>query len=143
MGLIHGKATGKPLEPSALVEHALAGYTPEETAEALGVPVERVRGELRTPSIFRRLSDARVERRGAAAQVLDVAVLEAVRLLREVVNDPMAASRDRIKAATEILDRAGVERGVRLSVEGEHHARPVEQLADAELEALARRVLGA
>ncbi len=143
MGLVHGKAAQKPLEPSALVEHALAGYTPEETAQALGVPAARVRGELRTPSIFRQLSEARAERRGAAAQVLDVAVLEAVRLLREVVNDPMAASRDRIKAATEILDRAGVERGVRLAVEGEHHARPVEALADAELEALARKVLGA
>lgn len=142
MGLV-SKATQKPLEPSALVAHAAAGYTPEETAEALGVPAARVRQELRTPSIFKQLSEARVERRNAAAAVLDVAVLEAVRLLREVVNDPMAASRDRIKAATEILDRAGVERGVRLAVEADTNARPLEALADHELEALARKVLGA
>ena len=142
MGLV-SKATQKPLEASALVAHAVAGYTPEEAAEALGVPAARVRSELRTPSIFKQLSEARAERRNAASAVLDVAVLEAVRLLREVVNDSMAASRDRIKAATEILDRAGVERGVRLAVEGDNAARPLEALADHELEALARKVLGA
>lgn len=94
-------------------EHALRllidGCTPSIVADQLGVhrsTVWRWSGE---PDFQEAITRAHVERRGALAHRLDAAALQAIDTLCEVMKDASVPPGIRIRAATAILDRGGLE----------------------------------
>ncbi len=105
-----------PADRHKAAELLLAGYSIPEAAAQLGRRRETVWRWAQDPVFAGWLSEQRQARRLAVATALDDAALEAVRLLRSVLNDPGQPGSVRVRAAAELLDRAGVTSPVAVEV---------------------------
>lgn len=129
-----------------VAELLIAGNTIREIAAELRIDRSQASALSRDPLVVAEIQAAFAARRNALARTLDAATFEAVALLRAVLNGPENTTKERIKAATEILDRGGVPRGVKLDI---HNADTgtaitiddVTQLTDTELAEVARLAL--
>ena len=90
------------------IDLVLAGRSHTEVATELGCRRETVWRWSGEPAFAAEISARRVDRRGAVAAELDAGALDAVRLLRSLVGDAEAPAAARVRAAAELLDRAGV-----------------------------------
>lgn len=104
------------------IDLVLAGRSHTEVAAELGCRRETVWRWTGDPAFAAELSARRVDRRGAVAAELDAGALDAVRLLRSVVGDAEAPAAARVRAAAELLDRAGVTSTVAVEIRTENAA---------------------
>ena len=86
----------------------LAGHTTTEVAAQIGVRRETVWRYTQDPDFAAEVSRRRAERRLAVHAELDAGVREAVQMLRGLVSDPEAPHGARVRAATALMDRAGL-----------------------------------
>lgn len=121
---------GQPKRQRALAL-VLAGRSHAEVAALLRVRRETVWRWSRDPRWAAELSARRADRRAAVAGELDAAALDAVRVLRGLVNDVAAPPVARVRAAAELLDRAGVGMLVAGASQHEREGACGPQLADA------------
>ncbi len=132
-----------PADRHKAAELLLAGYSIPEAAAQLGRRRETVWRWAQDPVVAGWISEQRQARRLTVASALDDAALEAVRLLRSVLNDPGQPGSVRVRAAAELLDRAGVTSPVAVEVRSSPAPVRVDlsDLTGPELDALAERAL--
>lgn len=93
----------------AAIELMLGGKTKREVAEALGITRQAIEGwTKRNPLFAAELSRLRADRRVAVGATLDAVALDAVRVLEEVMKDKGQKGAVRVRAAAELLSRAGI-----------------------------------
>ena len=124
----------------------VAGKTYAEAADDLGVTKGAVSALAVKAEVRDAVKQAFEQRRNAVARELDGATLEALRYLRATLGDTLATTKERIKCATELLDRGGFPRGVKLDIHNESTGTTIEienvnALTDAEIEIAARAAL--
>ena len=86
----------------------LTGHSTTDIAAQVGVRRETVWRWTQDPAFAAEVSRHRAERRMTVHSELDAGVLEAVRMLRGLVNDTEAPAGARVRAATALMDRAGL-----------------------------------
>lgn len=124
----------------------IAGKTYTEIAAEMAIDIKEIRAIALIPRVREVVKATFAERRSAMVRALDGATLEALRYLRETLADPMATTKERIKCATELLDRGGLPRGVKLDIHNRDTGTTIEienvnALSDAEIEDAARLAL--
>ena len=133
------------------IDLVLAGRSHTEVAAELGCRRETVWRWSGEPAFAAELSARRVDRRGAVAAELDAGALDAVRLLRSLVGDAEAPAAARVRAAAELLDRAGVTSTVAVeirmddapeSMELQRFREALPAMSREELEAIVDRISG-
>ena len=90
------------------MELLLQGKSPPAVAAEVGVSRTSVWRWTQEPDFASKLSSTREDRRQAIAAGLDLAACDAVRVLHEVMTDERQPGAVRVRAASELLDRAGV-----------------------------------
>ena len=97
------------------------------------------------PAFAAEVSRRQAERRQAIHSELDAGVLEAVQMLRGLVADPEAPAGARVRAATALMDRAGLTPAyaVQIRHSDDQRALEAEQRQTQDPEAIARRILEA
>lgn len=142
----------KPTPAAVLVklervaEGMIAGKTIAEIARDMQVPREAVRSAAKHPEVVSAIRATFEQRRNAAARELDAGACEAVRFLRESMNDTTNTTKERIRCAVELLDRGGFGRGVRIDVHNNDTGSAIEiddvsALTDEQIEEAARIAL--
>ena len=93
------------------------------------------------PAFAAEVSRRQAERRQAIHSELDAGVLEAVQMLRGLVADPEAPAGARVRAATALMDRAGLTPAYAVEVRhrDDQHALEATEIQDPE--AMARQIL--
>jgi hypothetical protein len=86
----------------------LAGHATTAVAAQVGVRRETIWRWTQDPAFAAEVSRRQAERRQAIHSELDAGVLEAVQMLRGLVVDPEAPAGARVRAATALMDRAGL-----------------------------------
>ena len=86
----------------------LTGHSTTDIAAQVGVRRETVWRWTQDPAFAAEVTRHRAERRMTVHSELDAGVLEAVRMLRGLVNDTEAPAGARVRAATALMDRAGL-----------------------------------
>ena len=86
----------------------LAGHATTAVAAMVGVRRETIWRWTQDPAFAAEVSRRQAERRQAIHSELDAGVLEAVQMLRGLVADPEAPAGARVRAATALMDRAGL-----------------------------------
>lgn len=120
------------------IEAITRGATHAKAAREAGVARETVSRWNKLPQFVGALSEARLARRQAAMETLDETVPDCIELLAATVRNKRQPRALRMKAATELLDRAGVIRGQRVEVE--HGGVPYPAVRDLDTEELRRLV---
>jgi hypothetical protein len=90
------------------LELILAGHSVTDIASQVGVRRETVWRWRNDPSFASEVTVRQGQRRQAIHSELDAGVLEAVQMLRGLVADPEAPAGARVRAATALMDRAGL-----------------------------------
>ena len=104
-------------ERERALEMLLAGVTPPKIARDLGLSRATVWRWQRDPDFVHELRQRRDDRKEVVQCVLVDACLEAVEVLRDIMQDPKVTAGARVKAAVAILERADI--------------KPVEQPGDS------------
>ena len=132
----------QPKQQRAL-ELILAGHSVTDIASQVGVRRETVWRWRNDPSFASEVSIRQAQRRQSIHDELDAGVIESVRMLRGLVADTNAPPGARVRAATTLMDRAGLTPAYAVDVRHkndkiqEKEAKP--QLEDAER--IAREIL--
>ena len=132
----------QPKQQRAL-ELILAGHSVTDIASQVGVRRETVWRWRQDPSFASEVSVRQGQRRQAIHDELDAGVIESVRMLRGLVADTDAPPGARVRAATALMDRAGLTPAY--AVEVRHSADPAQQQAAQpqieDAERMAREIL--
>ena len=102
-----GWARHQPKQQRAL-ELILAGHSVTDIAAQVGVRRETVWRWRNDPSFASEVSIRQAQRRQSIHDELDAGVIESVRMLRGLVADTDAPPGARVRAATALMDRAGL-----------------------------------
>ncbi len=86
----------------------LAGHSTTDIAAQVGVRRETIWRWRQDPSFAAEVSVRQAQRRRSIHDELDAGVLESVKMLRGLVNDTEAPPGARVRAATALMDRAGL-----------------------------------
>ena len=121
----------------------LAGHTTTEVAAQIGVRRETVWRYTQDPAFAAEVSRRRAERRMAIHAELDAGVRQAVQMLRGLVSDPEAPPGARVRAATALMDRAGLTPAYAVQVRHSDDQRALEAEQEQALhpESIARQIL--
>ena len=132
----------QPKQQRAL-ELILAGHSVTDIASQVGVRRETVWRWRNDPSFASEVSVRQGQRRQAIHDELDAGVIESVRMLRGLVADTDAPPGARVRAATALMDRAGLTPAY--AVEVRHKAEYAQQQAAQpqieDAERMAREIL--
>jgi hypothetical protein len=93
-----------PLDVTRVIELAMAGQTYRQMSASLGVDTTTLQRTLDSPAGQRLLAAAREELVGAQARFTQTLAMAAIRYLGRVLADTDASTRDRLAAASRILD---------------------------------------
>ena len=121
------------------LELILAGHSVTDIASQVGVRRETVWRWRNDPSYASEVSVRQGQRRQAIHDVLDAGVIESVRMLRGLVADTDAPPGARVRAATALMDRAGLTPAY--AVEVRHSADHAQQQATKDPQDMAREIL--
>ena len=102
-----------------VLEALIAGASLVEAAKAAGTRPDTVSKMLARPHFAKQLEDARRERRERVARKIEGAIPDAIDTLVDIMRNTGARDMDRIRAATALLDRGGIVKGVKVEVSGE------------------------
>ena len=134
----------QPKQQRAL-ELILAGHSVTDIAAQVGVRRETVWRWRNDPSFASEISVRQAQRRQSIHDELDAGVIESVRMLRGLVADTDAPPGARVRAATALMDRAGLTPAY--AVEVRHKAEYAQQRATEQAhkdpQELARDILAA
>ena len=121
----------------------LAGHATTAVAAMVGVRRETIWRWTQDPDFAAEVSRRQAERRLAIHAELDAGVLEAVQMLRGLVADPEAPAGARVRAATALMDRAGLTPAYAVEVRhrDDQHALAATEFQDPEV--MARQILEA
>lgn len=138
--------SGTPAVVGRVTVLLVAGKTYSEIATELGMTKGAIAACAIKPEVRDAVKATFAERRAAMARELDGGTLEAIRYLRATLGDTFATTKERIKCATELLDRGGMPRGVKVDVHNRDTGTTIEidnvnALSDAEIEEAARLAL--
>ena len=132
----------QPKQQRAL-ELILAGHSVTDIAAQVGVRRETVWRWRNDPSFASEVSVRQAQRRQSIHDELDAGVIESVRMLRGLVADTDAPPGARVRAATALMDRAGLTPAY--AVEVRHKAEYAQQQAAQpqieDAERMAREIL--
>ena len=109
------------------LELILAGHSVTDIASQVGVRRETVWRWRNDPSFASEVSVRQGQRRQSIHDELDAGVIESVRMLRGLVADTDAPPGARVRAATALMDRAGLTPAY--AVEVRHSAEDAQQQA--------------
>ena len=121
----------------------LAGHATTAVAAEVGVRRETIWRWTQDPAFAAEVSRRQAERRQAIHSELDAGVLEAVQMLRGLVADPEAPAGARVRAATALMDRAGLTPAYAVEVRhrDDQQAHQATEFQDPEV--MARQILEA
>ena len=125
------------------LEPILAGHSVTDIASQVGVRRETVWRWRQDPSFASEVSVRQGQRRQSIHSELDAGVLEAVQMLRGLVADPEAPAGARVRAATALMDRAGLTPAYAVEVRhrDDQQAQQATEFQDPEV--MARQILEA
>ena len=132
----------QPKQQRAL-ELILAGHSVTDIAAQVGVRRETVWRWRNDPSFASEVSVRQAQRRQSIHDELDAGVIESVRMLRGLVADTDAPPGARVRAATVLMDRAGLTPAYAVEVrhKAEHAQQQANQQVHKDPQELARDVL--
>ncbi len=121
----------------------LAGHATTAVAAEVGVRRETIWRWTQDPTFAAEVSRRQAERRQAIHSELDAGVLEAVQMLRGLVADPEAPAGARVRAATALMDRAGLTPAYAVEVRHRDDQHALETTENQDPEVMARQILEA
>ena len=121
----------------------LAGHATTAVAAEVGVRRETIWRWTQDPAFAAEVSRRQAERRQAIHSELDAGVLEAVQMLRGLVADPEAPAGARVRAATALMDRAGLTPAYAVEVRHRDDQRAHQATEFQDPEVMARQILEA
>jgi hypothetical protein len=135
-----------PAKCERVAERLIIGKTIAEIASDLAMTREEVRSVARRAETIAIVKSVFEQRRNAASRELDAGTLEAIRYLRDTLNDTTATTKERIKCAVELLDRGGFARGLKVDIHNNETGNTIEiedlsALTDEQIEEAARVAL--
>ena len=132
----------QPKQQRAL-ELILAGHSVTDIAAQVGVRRETVWRWRNDPSFASEVSVRQAQRRQSIHDELDAGVIESVRMLRGLVADTDAPPGARVRAATALMDRAGLTPAYAVEVRhsADHAQQQVAQPQIKDAEHMAREIL--
>ena len=132
----------QPKQQRAL-ELILAGHSVTDIAAQVGVRRETVWRWRNDPSFASEVSVRQAQRRQSIHDELDAGVIESVRMLRGLVADTDAPPGARVRAATALMDRAGLTPAYAVEVrhKAEHAQQQAAQPKIEDAERMAREIL--
>jgi transposase-like protein len=132
----------QPKQQRAL-ELILAGHSVTDIAAQVGVRRETVWRWRNDPSFASEVSVRQAQRRQAIHDELDAGVIESVRMLRGLVADTDAPPGARVRAATALMDRAGLTPAYAVEVRhsADHAQQQAAQPQIEDAERMAREIL--
>ena len=132
----------QPKQQRAL-ELILAGHSVTDIAAQVGVRRETVWRWRNDPSFASEVSVRQAQRRQSIHDELDAGVIESVRMLRGLVADTDAPPGARVRAATALMDRAGLTPAYAVEVrhKAEHAQQQAAEQAHKDPQELARDIL--
>ena len=121
----------------------MAGHSVTDIAAQVGVRRETVWRWRNDPSFASEVSVRQAQRRQSIHDELDAGVIESVRMLRGLVADTDAPPGARVRAATALMDRAGLTPAYAVEVrhKAEHAQQQVAKLQLEDSERVAREIL--
>ena len=134
----------QPKQQRAL-ELILAGHSVTDIAAQVGVRRETIWRWRQDPGFASEVSVHQAQRRQAIHDELDAGVIESVRMLRGLVADTEAPSGARVRAATALMDRAGLTPAYAVQVrhQTDHAQQQATESAFRDPQDLARDILRA
>ncbi len=125
------------------LELILAGHSVTDIAAQVGVRRETVWRWRNDPSFASEVSVRQGQRRQAIHDELDAGVIESVRMLRGLVADTDAPPGARVRAATALMDRAGLTPAYAVEVRhsADHAQQQAAQPQIEDAERMAREIL--
>ena len=125
------------------LELILAGHSVTDIAAQVGVRRETVWRWRNDPSFASEVSVRQAQRRQSIHDELDAGVIESVRMLRGLVADTDAPPGARVRAATALMDRAGLipAHTVEVRHKAEHAQQQAAEQAHKDPQELARDIL--
>ena len=132
----------QPKQQRAL-ELILAGHSVTDIAAQVGVRRETVWRWRNDPSFASQVSVRQAQRRQSIHDELDAGVIESVRMLRGLVADTDAPPGARVRAATALMDRAGLTPAYAVQVRhsADHAQQQVAKPQIEDAERMAREIL--
>ncbi len=121
----------------------LAGHATTAVAAEVGVRRETIWRWTQDPAFAAEVSRRQAERRQAIHSELDAGVLEAVQMLRGLVADPEAPAGARVRAATALMDRAGLTPAYAVEVRHRDDQQALQATEFQDPEVMARQILEA
>ena len=125
------------------LEPILAGHSVTDIASQVGVRRETVWRWRNDPSFASEVSVRQTQRRQSIHDELDAGVIESVRMLRGLVADTDAPPGARVRAATALMDRAGLTPPYAVEVrhKAEHAQQQATEQAFKDPQDMAREIL--
>lgn len=137
LGSLHVDPTGTKYMLGHRVTNTMASMLPETSlvliASSPSMELENLSEEEKNAFVVETLDQARTK--------LIASSPKSIELLERIRDDDGEPAAIRVKAATEILDRAGIKSGEKIQLEVEHKINPSEIIM-AKLEEIAKRALG-
>ena len=121
----------------------LAGHATTAVAAEVGVRRETIWRWTQDPAFAAEVSRRQAERRQAIHSELDAGVLEAVQMLRGLVADTEAPAGARVRAATALMDRAGLTPAYAVQVRHRDDQHALQTTEHQDPEVMARQILEA
>ena len=132
-----------PTVKQRALELILAGHSVTDIASQVGVRRETVWRWRNDPSFASEVSVRQAQRRQSIHDELDAGVIESVRMLRGLVADTDAPPVVRVRAATALMDRAGLTPAYAVEVRhtADHAQQQAAQPQIEDAERMAREIL--